>query len=462
MAWVAIGILVPLILGLVSLMGAIDLAYHLRAGEMIIAERELPGVDTYTFSVTGTPWVDQQWGAQVILAAVFRLGGWPALVALQGALGALSFAFVLLAARERGASPRIATVLTLLGFLLAYPMITLRPQLLGLPILGAAVWVLASRHRVPSRIWLVPVFAVVLANIHGSFTLLPLLVALAWLDDLIAKRGGRQTFIMLIATLAATLVNPFGVDVWRYAFDLSTDPIIRDSITEWAPVTIGSALGAATILSALAIAAYFARRRTPVGWIDIITLGAFLLLAFSASRAVLWWAMVAPVAVAGVAASEPTAAPEAEHDGARTPRGPAIVLIGGLLVGVVAVLPWWRGSGYSEHLEAAPPGITEALANAPPGSRLFAYQPWGSWFVYALPEHRVYVDSRIEIMPAAIWDDYFEVAYAGARWEEALDRWEPDFVIANKGEWKSISLLRNHPAWTVFYEDEEGVVFAQA
>jgi hypothetical protein len=65
-------------------------------------------------------------------------------------------------------------------------------------------------------------------------------------------------------------------------------------------------------------------------------------------------------------------------------------------------------------------------------------------------------------MPASTWDDYFEVAYAGARWEEALDRWDPDFVIANKEEWKSIPLLRNHPAWAVFYEDGEGVVFARA
>jgi hypothetical protein len=457
----AIGILVPLILGLVSLMGAIDLAYHLRTGEMIIAEGELPVVDTYTFTAAGTPWVDQQWGAQVILTAAFRLGGWPGLVAFQGVLGALSFAFVLLAARERGASARTATILTLSGFLLAYPMITLRPQLVGLPLLGATLWVLASRHRAPSRVWLVPAFAVVLANIHGSFTLLPLLVGLAWADDLMARRGGRRMFAVFLATVVGTLVNPFGVEVWRYAFDLSTDPIIRDSITEWAPVTIGSALGAATILSALTIAAYFARRRTPVGWIDIITLGAFLLLAFSASRAVLWWAMVAPIVVAGVAASG-AAAPDAEADEARTPKVPAFVLIGGLLVAVLAVLPWWRGSGYAEHLEAAPPGVTDALANAPSGSRLFAHQPWGSWFVYALPEHPVFVDSRIEIMPASIWEDYFEVAYAGARWKDALNRWDPDFVIANKEEWKSISLLRNDKSWEVFYEDDESVVFSPA
>ena len=457
-AWAATALLVPLILGLVSLMGAIDLAYHLRTGDLILAERSLPRVDTYTFSVAGTPWVDQQWGAQVILALVFRMGGWPTLIALQAVLGTVSFAFVYLAARARGASARMAAALTLAGFLLAYPMITLRPQLIALPTFGAALWAISTRERAPRRLWLLPMLAVVAANLHGSFTLLPVLAGLTWFDDVSRRSAGaKRTLIVVFATGAATLLNPYGFGAWRYAFDLSTDPIIRDSITEWAPITIGSALGAATLVSVLGIAALFARRMTPVRWVDLLTLGLFLLLALSASRAVLWWAMVAPIVVAGLLAPSPSEPREGESAGS---RGPAIVLIAGLLTAIAVLLPWWRGSSYDRHLEAAPPGVTEALRALPAGSRIFAYQPWGSWFVYALPEQPVFVDSRIEIVPTSTWEDYFQVAFAGARWREVLERWQPDAIVAEVDEWEEmIAVIRGDPEWRVLYEDDDGVIF---
>ncbi len=476
LAWAATAVLVPVILGLVSLMGAIDLAYHLRTGDLILSDLRLPTVDAYTFSVAGTPWVDQQWGAQVILALVFRVGGWPTLVALQAVLGAASFGFVFLAARVRGASARAAAALTLAGFLLAYPMITLRPQLIALPLFGAALWAISTRERAPRRLWLLPILAMVAANLHGSFTLLPLLAGLAWLEDLSQRStAARRSLLVVLATAIATLLNPYGIGAWRYAFDLSTDPIIRDSITEWTPVTIGSTLGAATIASALAIAAFFARRTTPVRWVDILSLGLFLLLALSASRAVLWWAMVAPIVVAGLLARRPSGSLAAgslagsragsrragsrESDSASS-RGPAIVLIAGLLTAIVVLLPWWRGSAYDRHLEAAPPGITEALRTLPAGSRIFAHQPWGSWFVYALPEQRVFVDSRIEIVPATVWEDYFQVAFAGARWHDVLERWEPDAVVAEVDGWEEIiPIIRQDPAWRVLFEDGDGIVF---
>ena len=42
--------------------------------------------DTWTFTALGPPWIDQQWGAQVILAGVYQLAGWTGLVILRAAL----------------------------------------------------------------------------------------------------------------------------------------------------------------------------------------------------------------------------------------------------------------------------------------------------------------------------------------------------------------------------------------
>ena len=49
----------------------------------------------------------------------------------------------------------------------------------------------ADRREHPSRLWLVPVIVAIWANLHGSFFLGPLVVGLAWLQDV--ARQGRTT-----------------------------------------------------------------------------------------------------------------------------------------------------------------------------------------------------------------------------------------------------------------------------
>src|SRR4051812_41878793 len=171
-----------MIVSLLSKMGAIDLAYHIRAGNDVL-QGNIPRFDTYTFTVRGAPWLDQQWLAQGVFALTYKIGSWPLLLALQSVLVGLTFFLVYLAARAGGAQHRTAALLTMAGFLVASPGLGMRPQLLALPLFGALLWVTAGRHAHARRLWLAPLLALVCANLHGSFTLFPLVVLLAWLDD---------------------------------------------------------------------------------------------------------------------------------------------------------------------------------------------------------------------------------------------------------------------------------------
>src|SRR3954452_5166212 len=142
-----------MIVSLLSKMGAIDLAYHIRAGEDVL-HGNIPRFDTYTFTVAGAPWLDQQWLAQGVFALVYKTGGWPLFLALQAVLVGLTFWLVYLAARSAGAKQRTASLLTLAGFLVASPGLGMRPQLLALPLFGALLWVTAGRHAHARRLWL--------------------------------------------------------------------------------------------------------------------------------------------------------------------------------------------------------------------------------------------------------------------------------------------------------------------
>jgi hypothetical protein len=439
-------------------MGAIDLAYHVRAGNEIIESSSLPATDTYTFSITGSPWSDQQWASQVLLALAHRAGGWATLKALQGLLACIAFGLVYVACRAGGAPPRRASLLTLGGFVVSAPALVLRPQLLAVPLFGLALWALASRHARPHVVWLLPLLAVVTVNLHGSFVLIPALAALAWVEEAARRSPTARTLALVsVAAVLGTLANPFGLGAWTYAYSLSTNQTIRSSVGEWVPVSLSTLPGALVLLSALGVALFFARTRQSVPWSRLLELGLFFVLALTAIRGSVWWAMVAPIVLSNVR-DHPASA---SGDGARRESSlPAYGVIASLVALLLVLLPWWKGAGYEQHLADVPPGITDAVRALPAGSRLFAHQPWGSWFEFELPDKPVFVDSRIEIYPEAIWDDYGQVAFAGAGWREVLERWQPDAIVAEAG-WELIPYLKDEPGWEIAYEDEDGVLFVR-
>ena len=453
-AWASLVILIPVIVALLSKMGTTDLTYHIRAGEGILGTHGLPRVDTYTFSVAGAPWLDQQWGAQVVLALGHRFGGFATLAFLQAVLVGASFWFIYLACRARGAPTRTSSFLTVLGFLVASPTLAMRPQLIALPLFAIAMWALASRETAPKRLYAIPILAAICANVHGSFTIFPLIVGLTWIQDARAHAPRSRGLLWLtLVTGAATLINPFGIDAWRYAYDLSTNPIIRDTISEWAPVTATDVSGLFMVGSALAVAAFFARRGRPVPWTSLLWLVVFFMLAMAAQRAIVWWAMVTPVILA-----ELLAAPDAPRElGARESATPAIGIIAGMSIAIVILLPWWRSDSL---LGQAPPGITNYVEeHIPSGARMFVHQPWGSWFEFVTPDRPVFTDSRIEIIPKEIWDDYGQVGFAGADWKQVLDRWHPDVIVAAEN-WDLIpDLCETGSGWTGVYRDDDGMVF---
>src|SRR5215207_1875686 len=62
--WAFLGVALPGLASLLVPLPAVDLAYQLRAGAEILAGNGIPSTETWTFTVFGEPWLDQQWGAQ--------------------------------------------------------------------------------------------------------------------------------------------------------------------------------------------------------------------------------------------------------------------------------------------------------------------------------------------------------------------------------------------------------------
>jgi hypothetical protein len=451
--WIAVGVFVPAIVSMVGTIGAVDLSYHIRAGEHLLSTGHILDVDTFTFTATGQPWLNQQWGAQALLAVLYRAGGF-ATLSFARAIAMMLIAWLLfLTCRARGADRRTAGILTAVALCLSLPALGVRPQLFGLLLFALALWILMTRTEHPARLWALPLVAAAWANLHGSFLFLPLIVGLCVVDSTIRKLGDVRRLVLIGAvSMLATLVNPYGVGVWTYVVDLTTNPIVRTWITEWEPISIRDPFGVVFFSSVLLIVGYLARRGHPTPWVDLLWLAVFFVAAAAAIRSLAWWGFVAPVVMAGVL---PTTRTSATRRG--SPRLNAVFLAS-FAVAALLLLPWRR----DVRLILAPQGLARGVADATaPGARLFVVQPYASWFEFELPDRPVFVDSRIEIFPESIWHQYDAVTSGRADWQAILDRWDVDAVVT-EDDTEVLRFLRTDPGWSLVTKDEDGFVFVRA
>ena len=305
---------------------------------------------------------------------------------------------------------------------------------------------------------LVPVLACAWANLHGSFVLVPLLLGYAWLDDVVRHRPARRSLAVLVAGTVATVVTPFGPGVWAYAAGIGADPQIASQVSEWQHTTPFTVPGLLFFVSGIAAVALAVWRRARLGIADWLWLGALLVIGAWAIRGIAWWPLGAALVVA---AALPAGA--ASHASALSERANRlnIALVGVTGLAIVLALPWWRPTdpltGRQGLVSYAPSDLTVALRDiVRPGDRVFVPQAWASWFEWAVPDARYFLDSRFELYPAAVWQDYGAIAAAGSGAAEVLDRWSVDLVLSPAGP----ADLR--PGWIASYQDAHGAIYQRA
>jgi hypothetical protein len=459
--WAFVAVALPIVAALRANIVTNDLAYQIRAGDLMLSSHHLPRVDTFTFTAVGRPWVDQQWGSQVLFALVYRAAGWWGLALLRAALvGSMAWC-TFLACRAAGASNRVAAWLSLGGFVLWVEGAALRPQILGMTLFAATVWLVFERHRHPAWLWFLPPLTALWANLHGSFFLAPLLLGLAWLQDAVDRAPVvRRTLTVALASAAAATVNPFGLRVWSYAFDISTNPVITRVISEWQPPTIRDTGGALFLGSIALVGAFLLLRGRPTPWPTLVVLGVFALIGLEAVRGMFWWGFLVPPVVAGLLPPMP------DREEVPSPVNGVIVIA--LVAIAVASLPTWRAGTRSAPSSAllgnAPVALTEELRGIlRPGERFFDPVPWASWFELELPRNPVFLDPRIEVFPGSVLQQHEAVSSGRQGWQRVLDRWRIRVVVADRGEeGQLIPIIGRDPGWRRVYADDAGIVFVRA
>ncbi len=265
-----------------------DLWGHLQFGLTAFSEGRLASTDPYSYTVPGAVWVNHEWLAEAAFAAAYRIGGAAGLMLLRAGLLSLAISAIGRVLVRR-AVPTIGVVaIAAFGVTVFSEFYRIRPQMFTYTCLALLLWMCDSyRPDQRGRLWAVPLLIGVWANFHGGFVAGLGIFGIYWLEFCAHawRRPDRLRefrFLAMIACAAwlATLVNPYGIEYWRFVLFAVTLP--RPEIGEWQSMLQQNVVVVACYASAVLVPAWFWMRSTRRGhWAET---SAFVLSVYLAGR----------------------------------------------------------------------------------------------------------------------------------------------------------------------------------
>jgi hypothetical protein len=466
-----------------------DVWGHLAYGREIWRQGGLPTTEPLMPLSRGASFVDTAWLAQLVGYVLYsRLGVAGLKVAYAVPLTVVLA--VLSAMVYRRTRSIVWTLVALVAFAwINYePLLIVRPQLAGLVCFAVLYGWFGCGDWRRSHWWAVPLLFAAWANLHGSYPVGLVLIAVAALGRAIDVGGrtrrlarvmadgrARRLLAVLVLAAIATCLNPYGLRVYEEVLSVARNPNLRD-LVEWRPLSVQMphGLAAAVVAIVLFVAYRLSRRRMRAA--EVLLLSILGLSALVHSRMLVWWGVVAADCVAvHLAGAWGQGRPVVSRPGARAPAWSVVSLAAATGCFLVSppgsVLLRGRATDAAQLAEElrgnvsglTPIGAVEFLNEHPPPGLLFNTYEWGDYLLWAGPPGvEVFVASHAHLVPRDVWLDYLQVSRASARWREILDRYGVSTVMVDRaGRGALIRLLREDSAWRIVYEDHMAVVFAR-
>ncbi len=453
-----------------------DLWHRLALGEALWKTGQFPSGDTFSYLADYRDVADHEWGSAVIFYGLYLAGGTSIFVATKVlTLGTTLVLTVRAGMLNRKPTAMLAAFYALI-LLALLPSFQSTVRCMVFTHIFFALWLYWFQGERQGRgVWTgwYVVSMVVWANLHGGFT-----IGLAWLFVLAALGvwqmrarcdadpvyAPKKWAIRLGLCTLATLINPFGVQLWfSTARALTTT---RQGFAEWAPVSWWTGMfdypGYKILLIVLVVGVAIRIGRT--GWkrMDqpaVLFLALFAALSLSSARHTSLFALVAGAFAPGLFPPRPK--PDIFEDPIRRLGGMALSAAL-LLTPLYSVLIFVPGEGLTLGYDSAscPVAAVEFLQERKIEGKLLVTFNYGSYALWELRgKMRVSMDGRYDLVyrPETYRrvDDFF---FARGNWQSLLTSPAPDAILVPMTA-EVYPKLKGEAGWTEAWENGIDAVF---
>jgi hypothetical protein len=437
--------------------------WHLRLGREILTTGTVPRCDTLTFTRSQSPWVDQSWAFDALLAGVVDCFGWSAVIAIVAIALAWLYSTLARGLIDDGFSPVVAMVVAILSAAMGCIHFLVRPHLFTFGFVFLALRACRKQHREGGwSVFLVPVYTTVLANLHGGFLALPLILATAGVGHAIsgeldrARRCNLSRFgLALVAACFSALANPYGFGLYRHVGHLLISSGVTSLIIEYQPAPFGKPEAKVlewALLALVGLPVVSARR---IERYELAHVLVWLHLALTSIRNAPFFALASATALATLLDGLPILIRRSWKSDERTTIWPASVTLSLLII--VSLGGNLGGFDYKKW----PFSALDTLNHQPTTTRMFHEQDWGGLIAAECqPMRRSYLDDRFELFGKEAILEYIEVLTGGPSWDVVRDRDKIEIAWLRPDRGLAKRLLKE-PRWQVLHRDKVSILFKQ-
>lgn len=463
-----------------------DTFWRLKTGEWILSHGAIPRTDPFSATGYGKPWVDWEWLFQAAIYSVYTWGGFNALVVAKAAIVFLTGLVLFLASRRNGAGSPLGALVVMATFIVARERLEVQPDVVMLLFAAVTVGLLeAARRGKLLWLWGLPLVEVIWVNVHASF---PLGIALAGIYGLVhgiefSLRKQWRCVLLIAATFllacVACLVNPFGIELVRYAIEQTRSSSPSGAIGDWQPtrlLLLTEPNWALTVfwwlfwLNPVVLIAVLADKRSKFPWAHALVVAGMSVLVLRNYRFTAFYAIVtAPVLAHGLAVIRARIAGKQHSDWgeatARVAAGVAAVfLIFMVITGRWAVAenrPPKFGVGVDESV--VPLRALSMMAKLPAGLNVFnTFLSGGPLLWKGYPQWRPFCDGRADLYGREFVDRYQRAMFDTADWEAWMRERSVSVAYLQYGAAADRTLLqylvKSH-VWDLVYFDHAACIF---
>ena len=437
----------------------VDLYWHVRLGEEILAERRVSGAGSdwaYTFPDSG--WTTTQWLAEVLLALVHDAAGWDGIAALR-VLACTAFALALAHLLLRGRRTPWAAAVYVCTVLIASTAFQERPLLASLLL---TVWLARLCERALAAGVLprpVPLLLVtwLWANLHGQWVVVPGCLGLLalgltaqWWPERRRSAFSARAWALVLVALVAGALTPVGPRLLLAPLQFRA---ATDQILEWRPTSLDAGDTVAFGLLVAALVVCWARSTTRVRATEVVfVLGLCAFAAVAVRNVVPAAVLLAPLVVRRLQETFPRVD---RVDSEREQR--ALAVVAGFVLLVSAAVLVTRFTGL-QHVPSSTPVALATRLGELPGEQyvLNDYNTGGAVIYWAGPGTRVAVDGRADRYGGPFLAEYQNMMNMREGWETTLDALRPNTALLEKVYPLGEELVRR--GWSVVDADSQYVL----
>lgn len=449
-----------------------DLGRHIRLGEMIFTQREIPRVNLFSYTYPDFPFFNHHWLSEVSFYLVFRLFGENGLIIFKTMVLLFAFGVVYWLLAKKTSRPLLIAFSSLLPILVFRGRTDIRPEIFGLLFFSLFLLIFEKAKRDSRWLWLLPVLQCLWVNFHISFVFGFLLLFLYFCQNRLWQRGKISLLIPIVAACFASLINPYGVKgalapvlIWQnYGYSIAENQSIffllrlnsnNPGMFFWPKLALGVVFLSFLLSKRILSVDFF-------GWAIFSVLACFQVRHFPFWALYSFWVLGINYSVLW----------ERLNDDLRK----KITLPLGLFTGLVIVFYvcfystnfYYRINDLERRfgLNGRQPfkeGVNFLLTNFPQ-KKIFNNFDVGSYLDFFYPEIRVFADSRPEAYPVEFWEEYQEIQFSWDKWQETVEKDNIEVVFfshTDQTPWAKsfLKALYQNKDWRLVYLDGQVAIF---